>query len=255
MGDIRRMNQLARHQYSRPEEGPRTLRPSSMVQTSCTNCRLGDLCLGCNLEKPTLLALEKAVKPGAVLQSGTILFREGESFGSLYAVRSGFVKTSTFGPDGSEQVLGFHLPGDILGFDAIHSGHYHSTATTLGSSAVCAVSFSTLSELAASDATLQQRMFSLLSRDITAYMGRVGDATADQRIAGFLLELSRRFKERGFSARSFVLAMSRRDIGNYLRLATETVSRVLTRFQNDGLIEVTRREVKLLDLERLRALL
>lgn len=255
MSDIRFMSQQASIQYSRPEQGSRTLRPSSVVRTSCTNCRLGDLCLGCNLENPTLLALERAVKPSAVIQSGTVLFREGEAFGTLYAVRSGFVKTTTFGPDGSEQVLGFHLPGDILGFDAIHSGHYHVTATTLGSSSVCAVAFNTLSELAAGDAALQQRMFSLLSRDITAYMGRLGDATADQRIAGFLLELSRRFKERGFSARSFVLAMPRRDIGNYLRLATETVSRVLTRFQNDGLIEVTRREVRLLDLERLQALL
>jgi CRP/FNR family transcriptional regulator, anaerobic regulatory protein len=199
-------------------------------------------------------ALNDVVRAGPVMGSNTTLFREGDRFTSLFAVRSGFVKTSTLGPDGSEQVLGFHLPGDILGFDAIHSGHYHATATVLGSTSVCAVPFDDLSELASQDPALQRRMFSLLSRDINSYFSRLGDARADQRLAGFLLELSQRFADRGFSPRTFVLAMSRRDIGNYLRLATETVSRVLTRFQSDGLIRVTRREVELLDPDGLRAL-
>lgn len=248
------MNQVSETQYSRPRPEARLAGRVIGPQIRCVTCRLGSLCLGHDLASPTMQALDRVVRAGPVLQGGTVLFREGERFASLYAVRSGFVKTSTLGPDGSEQVLGFHLPGDILGFDAIHSGRYHVTATVLGSASVCAVPFEGLSDLASRDPALQRRLYSLLSRDINSYFGRLGDATADQRVAAFLLELSRRFSERGFSSRSFVLAMSRRDIGNYLRLATETVSRVLTRFQNDGLIRVTRREVELLDLDRLHEL-
>lgn len=222
--------------------------------TRCVSCRLGPLCLGNDHAAATMDAMGKIVHARPMMSGGSVLFREGERFTALYAVRAGFLKTSTHGPDGSEQVLGFHLPGDIVGFDAIHHGRYHATATALGSASVCAVSFDELSSLAASDPALQRRLYGLLSRDINSYFGRLGDASADQRMAGFLLELSGRFSQCGFSRRIFLLAMSRRDIGNYLRLATETVSRVLTRFQEEGLIRVTRREVELLQMDKLTAL-
>lgn len=222
--------------------------------TRCVTCRLGPLCLGNDHAAKTMDAMDEIVHARPMMPGGSVLFREGERFTALYAVRAGFLKTSTHGPDGSEQVLGFHLPGDILGFDAIHHGRYHATATALGSASVCAVPFDQLASLAAGDPALQLRLYGLLSRDINSYFGRLGDATADQRMAAFLVELSGRFSARGFSPRTFLLAMSRRDIGNYLRLATETVSRVLTRFQDEGLIRVTRREVELLDLDKLATL-
>lgn len=245
------MEQITATQYN-PRAGTNFRVAAEPVR--CAACRLGPLCLGNDHSESTMQAMAELVHARPMIPGGSVLFREGERFTALYAVRAGYFKTSTHGPDGSEQVLGFHLPGDILGFDAIHHGRYHATATALGSASACSVPFDELATLAARDPALQRRLYGLLSRDINSYFGRLGDATADQRMAGFLMELSRRFSERGYSPRLFLLAMSRRDIGNYLRLATETVSRVLTRFQDEGLIRVTRREVELLDRDQLAVL-
>lgn len=228
-------------QYSRAGAG----------HSRCAQCQLGPLCLGADGARATLVALESVVRPSGVVAPGTLLHAEGERFSSLYAIRSGCVKTVTIGRDGRERVLGFHLPGDIVGFDAIDGGLYRSNAVTLGSASYCSVPFQALSQLAEHDPALQGRLLALMSRSLALAVDRVGDASADQRVAAFLIGLSARFSGRGYSPVHFVLAMPRRDIANFLRLATETVSRVLTRFQQDGLIRAVRREVMLLDVPRL----
>lgn len=228
-------------EYSRPGNG----------HDRCTQCQLGPLCLGAEAARATMAALDSIVRPSGVTTPGTLLHAEGERFGSLYAVRSGCVKTMTVGREGKERVLGFHLPGDIVGFDAIDGGVYRSHAVTLGSASYCAVPYQALSQLAEHEPMLQRRLLTLMSRSLAQAADRVGDATADQRVAAFLMGMSARFRGRGYSPVHFVLAMPRRDIANFLRLATETVSRVLTRFQQEGLIQAVRREVKLLDVARL----
>lgn len=227
--------------------------PPMRGRIACSNCQLGSLCLGCDAASPTMAALHSMVRSGTLVPSGSVLYRAGDAFGALYAIRSGFVKTSIISPDGSEQVVAFHLPGDIIGLDAIHDGIHHTTASALGGVAVCAIPYGPLVELAAADSALQRRLLTLMSRSIAASIRRPGDASADRRIADFLLDLARSFYRRGYSSKCFILPMPRRDIANYLGLATETVSRVLTRFQQDGLIRVTRREIEVLDRDELAA--
>ena len=156
--------------------------------------------------------------------------------------------------DGRERVLGFHLPGEVIGLDAIDGERYPCNAVALDTVALCRFSFPKMAELAARLPGLQQQLFRLLSRDIGAAMRLAGDWSADQRMAAFLLGLSQRLASRGFSPRRFQLTMARTDIGNYLRLAPETVSRVLKRFQDEGLSSSTGGKSSWPTLRRLEAL-
>lgn len=222
------------------------------LRQACSTCSLAELCVPMGLKHEDVERLEVIVSPRGPLHEGDHLFRVGDSFRAIYAVRSGSLKTYAIDELGREHVLGFHLPGELVGLDAIYPGKHQCNAMSLDTSTVCELPYADITSLASQVSSLQQQLFRLLSKDISVSHSLSGDFTAEERVAAFLLSLSARLKARGYSETRFVLAMPRRDIANYLRLATETVSRVFTRFEQDGLIRVDRRDVELLDLKRLR---
>ena len=220
----------------------------------CSTCAFSQACLSEGMDKRALMDLHVLVEHVGPLRAGEHVFREGDPFGAIAAVRAGTVKTYQIDRNGHEQVLGFHLPGEVIGLNAIHGDRYPCNAIALDTVMLCRFSFPKISVLAARVPGLQRELFRLLSRDIGRAALLAGDWTADQRVAAFLVGMSRRLSARGFSAVRFQLTMARTDIANYLRLAPETVSRVLRRMQDDGLLAVERRDVSLLDRDRIEAL-
>ncbi len=209
------------------------------------------------LEPEDVERLDDIVKRTRPLHRGDVLFREGDRFRSLYVVKTGSVKTFAPNPEGGEQVLGFHLPGELIGLDAIDKDLHACSAKVLETSAICEIPFARLEELTAAIPSLQHQMFRLLSKEIaheTDMLLLLGKKTAEERLAVFLLSLSRRLQKRGLSATDFYLSMSRHEIGNYLGLAVETVSRLFTRFQDDGLMRVDRKHIELTDVRALESL-
>ena len=237
-----------------PRSDARTAADDGDALSFCSTCAFSEACLSQGMDKRELGDLHVLVEHVGPLHAGDHVFRKGDPFEAIAAVRAGTVKTYVVDSEGREHVLGFYLPGEVIGLDAIDGDHYPCNAIALDTVALCRFSFPRMAELAARVPGLQQQLFRLLSRDIGAAMRLAGDWSADQRMAAFLLGLSRRLSARGFSPRRFQLTMARTDIGNYLRLAPETVSRVLKRFQDDGLLVVDRREVELADVARLDAL-
>jgi CRP/FNR family transcriptional regulator len=205
------------------------------------------------VDKPALQALHCLVEHVGPLREGEQLFRAHEPFGAIYAVRGGTVKTRLIDSLGREQVLGFYLPGEMVGLNGIHPDHYPCDAVALDSVYLCRFSFRALETLAARIPGIQQQLFRLLSKDIGVASLLAGDFSADERVAAFLVSMADRFAARGFSANAIRLSMPRSDIANYLRLAAETVSRVLRRFQDQGLISVAGRDVAFTDPRALRA--
>lgn len=201
--------------------------------------------------------LDGIVKRSRPLHRGDHLFRGGERFRSLYVVKTGSVKTYAPSEEGGEQVLGFHLPGEIIGLDAIDQACHACSAKVLETSAICEIPFQRFEELAASIPSLQHQMYRLLSKEIsqdTDMLLLLGKKNAEERLAAFLVSMSKRLSKRGLSATDFYLSMSRHEIGNYLGLAVETVSRLFTRFQDEGLLKVDRKHVQvrnLMALERM----
>ena len=233
--------------------------PSSMPddgdeQTFCSSCVFGSVCLPAGVSKLSLRELHMLVEHVGPYRAGAHIFRTGERFGAIFAVRGGIVKTRIIDEAGQEQVLGFHLPGEMVGLNAIHPAKYPCDAVALDTVFVCRFSFPALATLATRMPRVQEELFRLLSADIGKASLLSGDYSADERLAAFLLGIADRFAARGYSSRVFRLAMSRTDVANYLRLASETVSRVLRRLQRDGLIRVAGREVELLDRAALAVL-
>lgn len=220
----------------------------------CSTCAFSQACLAEGMDKRALMDLHMLVEHVGPLHAGQHIFREGDPFEAIAAVRAGTVKTYLIDRDGREQVLGFHLPGEVIGLNAIDGDTYPCNAVALDTAMLCRFSFPRISLLAARLPGLQQHLFRLLSRDIGRAELLAGDHTADERMAAFLLGLSRRLAARGFSSDRFQLTMARTDMANYLRLAPETVSRVLKRLQDDGVLAIDRREVELLQREALEAL-
>lgn len=201
--------------------------------------------------------LDEIVKRTRPLHRGDFLFREGDRFRSIYVVKTGSVKTFAPSAEGGEQVLGFHLPGEIIGLDAIDKDAHSCSAKVLETSAICEIPFARLEELTSSIPSLQHQMYRLLSKEIgqdTDMVLLLGKKNAEERLAAFLLGLSQRLQKRGLSPTDFYLSMSRHEIGNYLGLAVETVSRLFTRFQDDGLMRVDRKHIELLNLPALETL-
>lgn len=237
-----------------PRLGRRTLADDGDALRFCSTCAFLQACLSEGMDKRALMDLHMLVEHLGPLQAGEHVFREGDPFEAIAAVRAGTVKTYVVDQDGHEHVLGFHLPGEVIGLNAIDEEHYPCNAIALDTAMLCRFSFPKIAVLASKLPGLQRHLFRLLSRDIGRAALLAGDWSADQRMAAFLIGLSRRLAARGFSPNRFQLTMARTDIGNFLRLAPETVSRVLKRFQDDGLIKVERRELELLDREKLQAL-
>ena len=217
----------------------------------CSTCAFSAACREQGYDKTQLRDLHVLVEHVGPFHEGDYLFREGDAFNAIAAVRAGTVKTFVADDQGREQVLGFFLPGEVIGLNAISHARYPCNAVALDTVMLCRFSFPMIATLALRMPGLQQQLFRLLSLDIGKAALLAGDYSADERMAAFLVALSRRYAARGFSAERFHLTMARTDIANYLRLAPETVSRVLRRFQDDGLLQIDRREVELLDPARL----
>jgi CRP/FNR family transcriptional regulator len=220
----------------------------------CTTCAFSSACLDQGLDKGSLRELHMLVEHVGPLAPGTHIFRTGDRFDAIAAVRSGTVKTSRVDREGREQVLAFHLPGEIIGLSAIDGERYPCDAIALDEVQLCRFSFPKIALLATRLPGLQAHLFRLMSRDIGHAERLSADHSAGTRIAAFLVDLSRRLASRGFSPTRFELTMPRTDIANYLRLAPETVSRILRRFQDDGFIAVRRREIELIEAQRLENL-
>lgn len=228
------------------------------IKASCANCSLAELCLPYGLETADLERLEGIIRRDRPISRGEHLFHVGDNFYALYAVRSGSVKTYVPTESGEEQVLGFNLPGELLGFDAIETERHTCAAIALESTTVCELPFGELLDLCSSIPGLQHQLNRFIGRVITKdhwTLLLLGKKSAEERMAAFLVSLSSRFKQRGFSASEFHLSMSRHDISDYLGLAVETVSRLFARFQDEGLITVDKRFVHIHDLGRLRAII
>jgi CRP/FNR family transcriptional regulator, anaerobic regulatory protein len=220
----------------------------------CSTCAFSQACLSQGYDKSSLQELHVLVEHIGPFHEGEHIFREGDEFNAIAAVRGGTVKTYVLDADGNEQVLGFFLPGEVIGLNAIHHAKYPCNAVALDTVMLCRFSFPKMAMLATKMPELQSQLFRLLSQDIGKASLLAGDYNADQRMAAFLISLSRRFSARGFSATRFHLTMSRTDIANYLRLAPETVSRVLRRFQDETLIKVERREFEICQMAPLELL-
>lgn len=229
--------------------------PTARNTVACASCCLQGVCLPCDLQAAELDRFGAIAAAKRKVARGSSLYRAGEAFDSLYAVRSGAFKTVGVSHDGEEKVTGFYLPGELLGLDSISSGRHGYSAVALEDSEVCAIPFAALEKMAASVPMLQSKLFKVLSGDISRDQGLMlllGSMTAEQRLAAFLLSLSRRYQRLGFSASRYTLRMTREEIGNYLGLTIETVSRLMSRFQKEELIRVQQREIEIRQPDRLR---
>lgn len=243
------MSRTLRH--ARPDPG---MADDGDALNFCSTCAFSSACISQGYDKAALQDLHVLVDHVGPFAQGSVLFREGDPFNAIAAVRAGMVKTCVTDTHGREKVLGFYLPGEIIGLSAIHSERYPCNAVALGTVMLCRFSFPRMAMLASRMPGLQQQLFRLLSADIGKAQLLAGDFSADERMAAFLLSLSRRYAQRGYSAQRFHLAMPRTDIANYLGLAPETVSRVLRRLQAEGILQVDRRDFEILDMPALQQL-
>ena len=230
----------------------------AVVKTACSNCNLHELCLPLGLSHDEVEKLDELVSARHRVKRGEHLYRAGEPFDSIYAVRSGFFKTDVLLEDGREQVTGFQMTGELLGLDGISTEAHSCNAVALEDSEVCASPFSHLEGLSREIQTLQHHFHKVMSREIVrdhGVMMLLGTMRAEERLAAFLLNLSQRFTARGYSPAEFYLRMTREEIGSYLGLKLETVSRAFSRFQEEGLIAVQQKHVRILDIIKLKQLM
>lgn len=201
--------------------------------------------------------LDNIVQRKRVLKKGDFLFKAGDPFEAIHAIRSGSLKSYTISSDGIEQLTGFHLPGEMVGLNAVSTAAYPSFAKALETSLVCTIPFDRLEALSRELPALQSQLFRVMSgeiRDEQELLMLLSKKNADERFAAFVMNLSARYRRRGLSNKEFLLSMTRSDIGNYLGLAVETVSRLITRLQKKELIEIKDRYINIKDIEALSAL-
>ena len=225
------------------------------LKQACSNCSLRELCLPIGLESSDMDRLDHLVTRRKHIQRGEHVFRVGAPFQFLFAIRTGFFKTYELQEDGQEHITGFHMAGEIIGMDAISSDQNTCNAVALEDSELCEIPFPQLEGLCSEIPALQHQFHKLMSREIIrdhGIMMLLGGMRAEERLAAFLLNLSQRYAARGYSASEFHLRMTRAEIGQYLGMKLETVSRTLTKFQEQGLISVNNKHVELQDLVRLR---
>lgn len=230
----------------------------NQLKVVCSLCSLRELCLPIGFALEELQQLDALTGSKRLVRRGEYLYRTGEKFAAIYAIRGGFFKTSVLHEDGREHVTGFHMMGDIMGLDAISTETHACDAVALECSEICEIPFDRLSELSMVMPVLHQNLHRIMSREIAfdhEIMLMLGKMRAEERLAAFLLNLSKRFSARGYSAASFQLRMTREEIGSYLGLKLETVSRAFSRFQEEGLISVQRKLIELKDADGLKRLL
>ncbi len=227
------------------------------LKSHCSTCSMRELCLPVGLSPEDLKQVDALVGHRIKLKKGESLYRAGDPFTALYATRLGSLKTTVLAEDGREQVSGYHMLGDIIGLDGIGTDHHGCQAVALEDTEMCVLPFERLETLARELPALQHNLYQFLSREISRdhnIMLLLGSMRAEERLAVFLLNLSDRYRRRGYSSTEFVLRMTREEIGSYLGLKLETVSRLFSRFQEEGLIQVQGRAVKLIDLTALKQL-
>ncbi len=234
------------------------LRDVSVAPTQCGTCAVRKLCMAPGTEQDAIANLERVVATRLRYRKGDSLFRAGDRFKALYSIHSGSCKTVLVTEDGHAQVAGFHLAGDVIGCEGV-GGEWHSAeAIALEDTHICVLPFDRVEDLARRDPAFQHQLYRLMSAEIARerrVMQILGTMHADQRLASFLLDLSQRYRVRGYSPNEFILRMTREEIGSYLGLKLETVSRLFSRFAQEGLIDVVGRSVKLRDHLALRQLL
>lgn len=229
----------------------------SALKTACKTCSLHDLCLPLGLDLGDIERLDDIVKRSRPLHKGEYLFNSGENFSSIYAVRSGSIKTFTESEQGDEQITGLYLPGELIGLDAIHENQHPCSAIALETTSLCELPFNSLEDLSSQIPELHHQLFRIMSKEIAgdqSLLMLMAQKSADERLAAFLVNLSGRLKARNFSETEFNLTMSRKDIGNYLGLTIETISRTFSRFQSEGLLSTQRKYVNIHKLDALKEL-
>jgi CRP/FNR family transcriptional regulator, anaerobic regulatory protein len=232
------------------------VKPDSF-KVACSSCNLRELCLPVGLGRQDLDRLDALVATRRTVERGNTLFRAGDDFQSLYAVRTGFFKTCVSSEDGRDQVTGFQMAGELLGLDGISNDRHSCDAVALEDSQVCVIPYDQLEHLSREFTDLQHQFHKIMSREIVRDHGvmlLLGSMRAEERLAAFLLNLTQRLQARGFSASSLILRMTREEIGSYLGLKLETVSRTFSKFQDEGLLEVKQRQIRIVDQAGLQQL-
>ncbi len=220
----------------------------------CQNCSISELCLPFSLNEQELDTLDNIIDRKRPIRKNEKIFSDGEELNSLFAIRSGTFKTFTIDANGEEQITGFHLSGDLLGFDAISNAEHQSFAQALETAMVCEIPYDTMDQLSDTMPALKKQVLRLMSNEIRNdqdMLSLLNRKNAEQRLATFIATLSARYKERGLSSKEFRLTMTRGDIGNYIGLTVETISRLLNRFHKEGLIEVNGKLITILDADKL----
>ncbi|HKT96108.1 MAG TPA: helix-turn-helix domain-containing protein [Paraburkholderia sp.] len=223
----------------------------------CKTCAMAGLCTSSRLDTSTHERINRAVQCLLVVHRGHALYRLGDTFRSIYAIRTGSFKTVVMHREGHEQVTGFGIVGDTLGIDGIASGEHSCEAIALEDSSVCVMPFELLEMLCREVSAIQHHVHQMLGAEIvreSTLMMLLGTMTAEERVSFFLADLSRRWQARGYSAAAFTLKMARQEIGSYLGLKLETVSRTLSKLQGRGLINVHGKDLRILDIDGLQQL-
>ena len=221
---------------------------------NCQNCSISELCLPFTLNEKELDTLDQIIERKRPIHKGDKVFTDGQKMHALYAVRSGTFKSFTVNEQGEEQITGFHLAGDLLGFDAIADSEHKSFAQALETSMICEIPYDNLDTLSNTMPKLKKQVLRLMSNEIRtdqAMLTLLNRKNAEQRVATFLVSLSERYHARGLSASEFRLTMTRSDIGNYIGLTVETISRLLNRFHKSGLIKVDGKLISILNIDEL----
>lgn len=229
----------------------------SSIRQACSDCSLVQLCLPFSLGTSAVERLDDIVQRRRPLQRGEHLYRAGDDFKAIYAVRAGALKTTILSVQGEEQIIGFHLPSEILGLDAISNGRHSCDAVALEVTSVCEIPFDNLEQLAAQVPELQHAMLRIMSKEIfkdQKLLQMIAKGSAEERLAGALLGFSERFGRRGLSRKSFGLPMSRIELSNHLGLAPETMSRLFKRFQEAGVLTAAGKDIMIIDKDALREL-
>jgi CRP/FNR family transcriptional regulator len=231
---------------------------ASKINVACSNCNLRELCMPIDLTAAEMARVEDAVSTRRKVMRGDHLFNNGEKFRALYAIRSGFFKTRFASPDGREQVTGFQMAGEIMGLDGIVNERHTCDAIALEDAEVCVLNFEQIEHLSREITALQRHVHKILSREILRDHGvmlLLGSMRAEERLATFLLNLVQRLHVRGFSPSELILRMTREEIGSYLGMKIETVSRTFSKLVDDGIVEVKQRHVRILNPDALKQLI
>jgi CRP/FNR family transcriptional regulator len=228
---------------------------SHTIKVACSNCNLRELCMPLGLNREELDQIDSVINLRRKVKKGSLLFHNGEKFTSLFAIRTGFFKSYVASEDGHEQVTGFQMAGEVLGLDGIANDHHTCNAIALEDAEVCLMPFDRIEELSRDIPSMQRHVHKIMSREIVRENGimlLLGSMRAEERLAAFLLNLVERLHARGFSQSELVLRMTREEIGSYLGLKLETVSRAFSKFAEDGLVEVDKRNIRILRSDLLR---